>query len=306
MFDNDGGSSTETTRRAETGGDGSNQHIDLGGGDIIKLGETTTGTSNGSEREGFVENESILVFMLEFDLWHGFSQRIIRSTWYAVYQFRQVGHRTVAFENSLGDDEPTCQWSPTLSSLLVNAFQDLLKALHVVMVEPADCAARYLEALLNREVDVPVCNDDISSLGEGRNDGRNCREGLGVENGVFCPEEICNILLEFGVNVDRAIETRRTTTSETVFPQGLSSLLFDAFVAGETGEIEACEVHDGLSGADEFGFGTSWTRDDGKRGEIQTLSFGEGLFEGFGSPFVNEFIDFLDVTNRSARPPWPS
>ena len=164
------------------------------------------------------------------------------------------------------------------------------------MVEPADGATRDLEAFLNREVDVPIGNDNISSLGKGRNDRRNRGERLGVENSIFRPEEICDILLEIGVNVDCAVETRRTATSETVFPQSLSRLLFNAFIAGEAGKIEAGEVHDSLAGADEFGFGTSWTGDDGKRGEIQTLSLCERLFEWFWGPFINEFINFLGIT----------
>ena len=68
MFDNHGRSSTEATCSAETGSSRTNQHVDLGGRDIVKLGETTTGSSDGSEREGFVEDKTVFVFALEFDL----------------------------------------------------------------------------------------------------------------------------------------------------------------------------------------------------------------------------------------------
>lgn len=161
------------------------------------------------------------------------------------------------------------------------------------MVEPADSATRDLEALLNCEVNAPVGNDDISSFGESWDDGRNRRERLGVENGIFRSKEICNVLLEVGMNVDCAVETRWTTTPETVFPEGFGRLLLDVLVASEAGEVETGEVHDGLAGTDKFGFGTGWTRNDGKRGEVQTFSLGERLFERLGGPFVNEFIDFL-------------
>ena len=70
MLNNDGRSSAETTRRTETGGDRSDQQINLGGRDIVKLGETTTGSSNSSERERFIENEAVLVLVLQFDLWY--------------------------------------------------------------------------------------------------------------------------------------------------------------------------------------------------------------------------------------------
>jgi len=71
MLYNDGGSGTEATCRAETGGDGPDQHINLGGGDIVELGETATGSSHGSEGECFVEDKTVLVLVLEFDLWRG-------------------------------------------------------------------------------------------------------------------------------------------------------------------------------------------------------------------------------------------
>lgn len=70
------------------------------------------------------------------------------------------------------------------------------------------------------------------------------------------------------------------------------------FVASETGEVEACEVYDGLAGPDKFWFGASWARDDGKGGKVQAFSFGEGLFKRFGGPFVNEFLDFLVATTH--------
>lgn len=218
-----------------------------------------------------------------------------------MYQFRQIGHRAITLKNAFGDDKPTGQRSPSFPTLLVDAVQDLLKTLHVVMVEPADSATRDLEALLNRKVDVPVGNDDISTLGESRDDGRNRGERLRVENSIFRSEKIRNALLEVSVNVDRAIESCWTATSKAVLPESIGSLLLDVFIASETGEVETGEVHDSLSGTDEFGLGTSWTRDDRNGGEVQTLSFGKRLFERLWNPFVNEFIDFLVMTYQPRR-----
>ena len=100
------------------------------------------------------------------------------------------------------------------------------------------------------------------------------------------------------MNVDGAVETWWTTTSETIFPESLGRLFFDVFVASETGEVEAGEVRNCFARPDEFGFGTRWTRDDGEGGKVETLSFGEGLFQWFWGPFVNEFIDFLVIKYR--------
>ena len=264
MFDDDRRSGTETTCGTETGGDGSDKHVDLGGGDIVKFGETTASSSNCSEREGFVENETILVLVFEFDLWHSSVNPSFMMLMDTTHQFRQVGHRTITFKNTFGDDESASQRSPSLPALLADTFQDLLKTLHVVMVEPTDSATRDLEALLNRKIDVSVCNDDIPTLGEGRYDGRNRSERLRVENSIFGSKEIRDVLLEVSMNVNCAVETCWTATSETVFPESLGSLLLYVFIASKTGKVEACEVYDSLSGANEFGFRTSWTRNDGK------------------------------------------
>ena len=136
------------------------------------------------------------------------------------------------------------------------------------MVEPANGATRDLETLLNCKVDTPVCDNDISSLGEGRNHGRDGGERLGVENGIFRSKELCDVSLEVGMNVDRAVETCWTATSETVCPESLGGLLLDGFIACETSEVEAGEVHDSLAGTDEFGLGTGWTSNDRKGGEV--------------------------------------
>lgn len=71
MLDNDGRSSTEATRGTKTRSSGSDQHVDLGGRDVIELGKTTTSSSDGSKRKCFVENEAILVLVLELYLWNG-------------------------------------------------------------------------------------------------------------------------------------------------------------------------------------------------------------------------------------------
>jgi hypothetical protein len=81
MLDYDGRSSTETTCRAETGGDGSDQHINFGSGDVVEFGKTTTGPSNSSEREGFIENEAVLVLVFEFNLWRNMSKSITREAY---------------------------------------------------------------------------------------------------------------------------------------------------------------------------------------------------------------------------------
>ena len=51
-------------------------------------------------------------------------------------------------EDALRDNEPAGERRPALPPLLLDAFKDTLEALHVVVVTPANGAARNLQALL--------------------------------------------------------------------------------------------------------------------------------------------------------------
>ena len=86
------------------------------------------------------------------------------------------------------------------------------------MVEPTDGATRDLKAFLDGKADASISNNDVSSLGEGWDDGRDCSERLGVENSGFRPKEIRNAVFKLSVNVNRPIETGWTAASETVLP----------------------------------------------------------------------------------------
>lgn len=81
MLDYDGRSSAETTCSAETRSHGTDQHVNLRGRDIVQLGETTAGPSNGPEREGFVKYQTVLVFALEFDLYTVGQGQLGSSSW---------------------------------------------------------------------------------------------------------------------------------------------------------------------------------------------------------------------------------
>lgn len=152
---------------------------------------------------------------------------------------------------------------------------------------------------MNSKVDVSVSNDDVSSLGKGRDDRRDRRECLRVKNSILRSKEISNTFLQYGVNVDGSIETCWTATSETVFAKGFSCLLFDMVVARKAGEVEAGEVHDGLARPNKLRFRTCGTADDRERRKVQALSLSKRLFKWLWGPFVNEFVDFLVMTYQS-------
>lgn len=104
-------------------------------------------------------------------------------------------------KDTLSDDEATSKRSPALATLLLHALKDVFQALHVVMVVPTDCAARDLQAFLDREVDAAIGDNHVTTLTEGRDDRADGRERLRVENGCLRPQEVGDVLLQLDVHV---------------------------------------------------------------------------------------------------------
>ena len=59
-----------------------------------------------------------------------------------------------------------------------------------------------------------------------------------------------------------SVESRRTTTTQTILLQCLHGLDLDVFISSETGEVIGSEVHDSLS-MRELGLGSSGSSYDG-------------------------------------------
>jgi hypothetical protein len=54
---------------------------------------------------------------------------------------------------------------------------------------------------LDREVHAAVGDDNVTALAEGRDDGRDGREALGIEDGCLCAEEVCDVTFESEVDI---------------------------------------------------------------------------------------------------------
>ena len=54
-------------------------------------------------------------------------------------------------------------------------------------------------------------------------------------------------------DTDGPVETRGSTTTHTVLPEGLNGALFDSFVSRKASKIVAGEIEHLLAGIDEFG-----------------------------------------------------
>ena len=71
VVDGDLGAGAEAAGRAEADGDAADNHIDLAGGDVVKLGKAATGATDSAEGVGLVEDEPVLVLVLELNLGGG-------------------------------------------------------------------------------------------------------------------------------------------------------------------------------------------------------------------------------------------
>ena len=89
-----------------------------------------------------------------------------------------------------------------------------------------------------------------------------------------------------------SVESRRTTTTQTILLQCLHGLDLDVFISSETSEVIASEIGDSLARC-EFGLGAVGANDDGYGCEFGFLLRRQRLSERLGSPLVDKFINFL-------------
>ena len=73
-------------------------------------------------------------------------------------------------EDSLSNDESSCERSFLLAALFLGALEHLFEALHIIMIVPTDGAPRDLKTLLDSEVHTAVGDNDVATLAEGTDD----------------------------------------------------------------------------------------------------------------------------------------
>ena len=106
-------------------------------------------------------------------------------------------------KDALSDDEPASQRSLLLALLLVGTLQNLLQALHVIVVKPANGTTRDLETLLDGKINTAVRDNNIATLAEGGYNRGDSREGLCIDDSRFCSQEVRDVLLELDVDICR-------------------------------------------------------------------------------------------------------
>ena len=151
--------------------------------DVVDLRETAPGPTDSTEGVAFIEDKPILILVLQFN------------------QLGQIGHRSVACKDTLGDDEPPGERAPPLLALLLDLLQHLLERVEVVVVVVADGRAGDLDSFLDGKVDIAVCDNDVAALTEGGDDGGEGGEALGVEDGGLGSKEVGDVAFEVHVHI---------------------------------------------------------------------------------------------------------
>ncbi len=233
-------SGAEPPAGAQRAGQRPDDHVDLGGVDVLRLGESASGAAQHAERPGLVEHEAELVLLLELD------------------ELGEVVDVADRLEQGLSDDEAARQLlGPGL--VLRDLLHDLLEVGQVVVIVPLDVAARALQTLADGVVDGLVGYNDVATLAKGRDYARDGREGLRVDNGTLGSEKGGDVGLELYVDVLGAVELRRSARADAVGPEGLDRLLLDLLVAVEVVEVIGCEVRD-RTPVGELRFGSRGSR----------------------------------------------
>lgn len=119
------------------------------------------------------------------------------------HQLGQIRHGTIVLEDTLSDDELSCEWELLLLDLLGHRLYDLLKTSQIIMIVPPHSRPREFDTLMNGKVDTAICDNDVATFAEGRDDRRDGAERLGVDNGGFCAEERCQVAFKVLVKVCR-------------------------------------------------------------------------------------------------------
>lgn len=153
-----------------------------------------------SKRLRLVEDEPVFVLFLELNLLsrqlrQGFTRE------FGAYDFRQVKHHAVILKDTFSNDKHLGQLGALALPFFVDILQDTFKILHIAVGIPFDLASRKLKTLVNGKVNTTVGNDNVASLGKGRDDGRDESERLGVDDGGFGTKEFGNARFELLVHV---------------------------------------------------------------------------------------------------------
>lgn len=133
-------------------------------------------------------------------------------------QSGQIDHFPITFEDTFCDNEATCQLTLALLSLLLYASKNVLEALEIIVVKPPNRRARYLDTLLDGKVYRTIRDNDIPSLAESRNDRRNGRESLRVNDRCFRSQEFRNITFQVKVYVCSACEPHAVNAGDSNLP----------------------------------------------------------------------------------------
>lgn len=112
------------------------------------------------------------------------------------------------------------------------------------MLIPPDNASRDLNTLANGKANPFIRDDNVSTLREGRNNTRDGREGLRVDDASRGPQEGRDIIFCLHVNILCAVESTGSAGTHSISAECLDCLFLEGLIRIEVVKIEGAKVCD--------------------------------------------------------------
>lgn len=236
--------SDETADRGKGLGESAHDKFHVG-----EFGEMVTGApsfvTKDAEAMGFINHEGCLVLVAD------------------VHELWDRSHIAFHGEYAVGDDE--------FGSFDGALLEDTLEVLDVVVLVFVGCGESDLFAFHDGGVVTFVVDDEIVAASDTGDYARIGLETSGEEHDAVLAHELGEFVLELDVDIEGAVEERRTRTTGAVFVDSGFSSLFDFWVVGEA-EIGVGAEHKHLAAIDDH-LGILLRRDGSEIG-IDALGFG--------------------------------
>lgn len=172
------------------------------------------------------------------------------------YKLRQIRRIAHVLEESLTDDEPSCEGFPAL--LLDDLHKHPLQILHIIMLKPPNRTPRDLNALPNSKTNALVRHNDITPLTERGDHTTDGRERLSINDAGVDADVGGHVGLGLHVHVLGAVEAGGAAGADAVGAEGGDGAVLDCVGGDEVVEVVGGEICDGAA-VGQAGFGSCWS-----------------------------------------------
>mmetsp|Transcript_73223 Transcript_73223/g.138163 ORF Transcript_73223/g.138163 Transcript_73223/m.138163 type:complete len:285 (+) Transcript_73223:760-1614(+) len=205
---------------------GDQHRIHVRDGQRALLGQPAPRRPQNPETQALVKNEAEPVRFLQ------------------VHNFFQRRHRTVDFEESFRDDEPSLlRHVPAQPPVLGSHFrQNPLQVRRVVVPEVNHLCPGELHPHFQGLVHGRVCHDQVAALGEGRHRGGLRGGGVAVGNRCLCAHKGCYRGLHLQVGHHGAVEASWAAGAAAVLVEGQLRARLELLAARQAQKVVGDEV----------------------------------------------------------------